>query len=136
MSESDESETAAGGSEMMSRDKRDPDRLFCTQCGNMWMPREEKRTKKLMLTCRTCDYEEMAHTVKVYENRLKKEASTRLDTINADVIDDPTLQRSRGVKCFNCHRNEAVLFQAESGTGAASLSLIFVCCFCKNKWVG
>jgi hypothetical protein len=43
-------------------------------------------------------YEEPAHTGKVYENRLKKEVSTRLDTISAEVVQDPTLQRSaRGV---------------------------------------
>ncbi|KAK7241137.1 DNA-directed RNA polymerase II [Aureococcus anophagefferens] len=39
-------------------------------------------------------YEEPAHTGKVYENRLKKEVSTRLDTISAEVVQDPTLQRS------------------------------------------
>lgn len=72
----------------------------------------------------------------VYENRIKKEVSTRLDTINPEVTQDPTLQRMRGAHCESCGHDEAVLFQAESGAFAASLSLIFVCCGCGYKWVG
>ena len=102
----------------------------------MWQPREERTTQTLMLTCRNCGYEEAAHTAKVYENRLKKEVSTRLDTINPEVVQDPTLQRSNQVVCEACGHDTAVLFQAESGVTAVSLSLIFVCCDCGNKWVG
>ncbi|KAJ8599912.1 hypothetical protein CTAYLR_002847 [Chrysophaeum taylorii] len=135
--EEEEEEDAPGVAQRtITRDARDPERRFCPQCGNMWLPREERTTQTLMLTCRTCGYEEPAHTGKVYEHRIKKEVSTRLDAINSDVVDDPTLQRSREVTCDKCRRNEAVLFQAESGVTAASLSLIFVCCHCKNKWVG
>ena len=120
----------------ITRDERDPERRFCPQCGNMWLPREEKTPQTLLLACRNCGYEEPAHTGKVYENRIAKEVSTRLDTIHKDIVEDPTLQRSYDVNCDNCGHNEAVLFQAESGVTAASLSLIFVCCNCGHKWVG
>ena len=56
--------------------------------------------------------------------------------INPEVTQDPTLQRMRGARCESCGHDEAVLFQAESGAFAASLSLIFVCCGCGYKWVG
>lgn len=102
----------------------------------MWQPREERLTRLLMLTCRNCGYEEPAHTGIVHENRIKKEVSTRLETINPEVVNDPTLQRSRNNRCENCGNKEAVLFQAESGVTAKSLSLIFVCCHCRHKWVG
>ena len=89
-----------------------------------------------MLTCRNCGYEEPASTSVVYQNNIKKEVSTRLETINPDVVQDPTLQRMRGPPCDTCGHPESVLFQAESGEKAASLSLIFVCCNCGAKWVG
>ena len=40
------------------------------------------------------------------------------------------------MSCDACGHHTAVLFQAESGVTAVSLSLIFVCCACGNKWVG
>ncbi|KAJ1462635.1 hypothetical protein M885DRAFT_456317 [Pelagophyceae sp. CCMP2097] len=127
---------AGGANREITHDSRDPERRFCPQCGNMWQPREERTNRTLMLTCRTCGYEEPAHTGKVYENRVIKEVSMRLDAINPEVVQDPTLQRSNQVTCDSCGHNEAVLFQAESGVKASSLSLIFVCCDCGNKWVG
>ncbi|EGB02800.1 hypothetical protein AURANDRAFT_9476, partial [Aureococcus anophagefferens] len=117
---------------------------FCPQCGNMWQPREARATAALMLTCRNCGDPGRSRAFrptsaraysKVYENRLKKEVSTRLDTISAEVVQDPTLQRSDHVSCDACGHHTAVLFQAESGVTAVSLSLIFVCCACGNKWV-
>eukprot|EP00629_Pelagomonadales_sp_RCC1024_P018053 CAMPEP_0119275508 /NCGR_PEP_ID=MMETSP1329-20130426/13877_1 /TAXON_ID=114041 /ORGANISM="Genus nov. species nov., Strain RCC1024" /LENGTH=144 /DNA_ID=CAMNT_0007275889 /DNA_START=158 /DNA_END=589 /DNA_ORIENTATION=+ len=115
-------------------DARDPDRRFCPQCGNMWQPREKRTNQTLLLACRNCGYEELAHSACVYENQLKKEVSTRLDTINSEVVQDPTLQRHPATSCDNCGHGTAVLFQAESGATAASLSLIFVCCACGFKW--
>ena len=120
----------------VTRDARDPDRRFCPQCGNTWQPRESRADQTLLLHCRNCGYAEPAHSPVVYENRIKKEVSTRLDTINPEVTQDPTLQRMRGARCESCGHDEAVLFQAESGAFAASLSLIFVCCGCGYKWVG
>ena len=114
----------------VTRDARDPDRRFCPQCGNTWQPRESRADQTLLLHCRNCGYAEPAHSPVVYENRIKKEVSTRLDTINPEVTQDPTLQRMRGARCESCGHDEAVLFQAESGAFAASLSLIFVCCGC------
>ena len=57
----------------ITRDPRDPDRRFCPQCGNMWYPREDRAQQKLMLSCRNCNYEELAEKNKIYENKLKKE---------------------------------------------------------------
>jgi len=122
--------------ELSSDETRDPDRSFCPQCGNMWQPSEDRASRALRLTCRNCGYEEPAHSACVYESRLMKAVSTRLDTINPEVVQDPTLQRHPATSCDNCGHHTAVLFQAESGATAASLSLIFVCCTCGFKWVG
>mmetsp|Transcript_20879 Transcript_20879/g.67254 ORF Transcript_20879/g.67254 Transcript_20879/m.67254 type:complete len:122 (-) Transcript_20879:72-437(-) len=99
----------------------------------LWVRRSHCFARRQHLAPR---YEEPAHSGIVYENRIKKEVSTRLESINAEVVNDPTLQRSRNNKCENCGNKEAVLFQAESGVTAKSLSLIFVCCNCRHKWVG
>ena len=58
--------------------------------------------------------------------------------LNADIVQDKTLQRTNEIECAVCGHNEAVLFQAESGIRASSLSLIFVCTAdgCGHKWVG
>ena len=108
------------------------------QCGNMWYPREEKATQTLVLRCRNCSYAEPAEERRTYENKLKKEITNKLEQLSADVTQDKTLQRTNEVTCAKCGHNEAVLFQAESGSHAASLSLIFVCTGegCGHKWVG
>lgn len=37
----------------------------------------------------------------------------KLDIVQTDVIDDPTLQRSKNAICEKCNYNEAVFFQAD-----------------------
>ena len=130
----DEVEVAAPNT--ITRDPRDPQRRFCPQCANMWYSREDKVNQTLVLSCRNCHHEEPAEERIVYENKLKKEVKNLLHQINADVTQDLTLQRTTDIECTECGHNDAVLFQAEDGSRATSLSLIFVCCRCKHKWVG
>lgn len=37
----------------------------------------------------------------------------KLDIVQTDVVDDPTLQRSKNAICEKCNYNEAVFFQAD-----------------------
>lgn len=40
-------------------------------------------------------------------------ARNKLDIVQTDVVDDPTLQRSKNAICEKCNYNEAVFFQAD-----------------------
>lgn len=41
----------------------------------------------------------------------------KLDIVQTDVVDDPTLQRSKNAVCEKCNYNEAVFFQADEVCG-------------------
>lgn len=41
------------------------------------------------------------------------EARNKLDIVQADMVDDPTLQRSKNAICEKCNYNEAIFFQAD-----------------------
>uniref|UniRef100_A0A7S2D5P7 DNA-directed RNA polymerase II subunit RPB9-like zinc ribbon domain-containing protein n=1 Tax=Florenciella parvula TaxID=236787 RepID=A0A7S2D5P7_9STRA len=121
-------------------DPSDPERRFCPRCGTMWGPWEDKRKKKLMLKCRNCTYKEPTeNTTPVYENHIVKQLKNTLDTISPSVGQDPTLYQARipDPGCIMCGMSEAVLFQAEAGSKANSLRLVFVCknSQCGHKWI-
>jgi hypothetical protein len=45
-----------------------------------------------------------------------------------DVTADPTLPRTKGVKCGKCGHGEAVFFQSTSRQDTEGMTLFFVCC--------
>lgn len=53
--------------------------------------------------------------VKCHEaiSRLRFLHRNKLDIVQTDVMDDPTLQRSKNAICEKCNYNEAVFFQAD-----------------------
>ena len=79
-----------------------------------------------------------ARALRAKARRTRAARRNKLEQLSSDVTQDKTLQRTNEVECGKCGHNEAVLFQAESGLRAVSLSLIFVCTAegCGNKWVG
>ncbi|KAL9249538.1 DNA-directed RNA polymerases II, IV and V subunit 9B-like protein [Drosera capensis] len=52
-----------------------------------------------------------------------------------DVAADPTLPRTKSVRCAQCNHGEAVFFQATS-RGEEDMTLFFVCCNpnCGHRW--
>lgn len=46
----------------------------------------------------------------------------KLDIVQTDVVDDPTLQRSKNAICEKCNYNEAVFFQADEASQVNSQS--------------
>eukprot|EP00752_Nemacystus_decipiens_P007449 g6658.t1 len=104
-------------------------------------PKENKADRKLVYACNRCSYKEDAQSGScVYRNNLITTAGNKLDIVQTDVVDDPTLQRSKNAICEKCNYNEAVFFQADEGAKSQSLSLIFVCtnraCGHKPYWSG
>ncbi len=57
--------------------------------------REQGTTKKLFYACNRCKYKEEVQEKMVHENHIISTTTTSLDMIQNDVVDDPTLQRSK-----------------------------------------
>ncbi|CAN0146179.1 unnamed protein product, partial [Ectocarpus fasciculatus] len=87
---------------------------LCLDSNNIMHPKENKTDRKLMYSCGRCKYEEDAQSGScVYRNNLITTAGNKLDIVQTDVVDDPTLQRSKNAICEKCNYNEAVFFQAD-----------------------
>lgn len=62
---------------------------------------------------------------------------TQLNTIPADVVQDPSLQRGKNVTCRKCGTHEAVFFQAKASQASEDrMAIIFVCISCRHRWQG
>ncbi len=57
--------------------------------------REQGTTKKLFYACNRCKYNEEVDEKMVHENNIISTTTTSLDMIQNEVVDDPTLQRSK-----------------------------------------
>ena len=73
---------------------------FCTECSNMLYPKEDPESRKLLYTCRTCQFVEDAATTCVFRNLLNS-ASGETAGVTQDVATDPTVS---GVACVVCGR--------------------------------
>jgi len=59
----------------------------------------------------------------------------KLDLLDSEIVQDPTLQRTNKTECPNCDHNEAVFFMARSGGTNSDMALVFLCVQCKHKWI-
>ncbi|KAK3277960.1 DNA-directed RNA polymerases II, IV and V subunit 9B [Cymbomonas tetramitiformis] len=109
--------------------------VFCRECNNILYPREDKENQKLLFSCRNCDHSEVAPTSMVFRNEVLHTASERTQIIQ-DVAADPTLPRTKGVRCAKCGHGEAVFFQSTSRSDTEGMTLFFVCCKteCQYRW--
>uniref|UniRef100_A0A804PE55 TFIIS-type domain-containing protein n=1 Tax=Zea mays TaxID=4577 RepID=A0A804PE55_MAIZE len=70
----------------------------------------------------------------VYRNEVHHTAGERTQVLQ-DVASDPTLPRTKIVRCNLCAHGEAVFFQA-AARGEEGMTLFFVCCSpdCGHRW--
>ncbi|XP_021835002.1 DNA-directed RNA polymerases II, IV and V subunit 9B isoform X3 [Spinacia oleracea] len=70
----------------------------------------------------------------VYRNEIHHAVGERTQVLQ-DVAADPTLPRTKSVRCTQCNHGEAVFFQATS-RGEEGMTLFFVCCnpSCGHRW--
>ncbi|KAL1372399.1 hypothetical protein HN51_002569 [Arachis hypogaea] len=107
---------------------------FCPECNNILYPKEDREHKILFFACRTCDHQEVADNNCVYRNEIYHSAEERTQVLE-DVASDPTLPRTKSVRCAQCNHGEALFFQAtirrEEG-----MTLSYVCCNpnCGYRW--
>mmetsp|Transcript_9408 Transcript_9408/g.34520 ORF Transcript_9408/g.34520 Transcript_9408/m.34520 type:complete len:133 (+) Transcript_9408:122-520(+) len=122
-------EDLVGGSNPASKPKAGALR-FCPFNNDLLYPKEDKANRKLKYACRTYDYEEDADSYCVYRNEIAHSSSEKT-TVLLDVRADPTLPRTREVRCPKCNFAEAVFFSSSTTEG---MTLFFQCVSCGNRW--
>ncbi|XP_020096896.1 DNA-directed RNA polymerases II, IV and V subunit 9B-like isoform X2 [Ananas comosus] len=79
-------------------------------------------------------YVEVAENNCVYRNVVDHSVDEFTQVLE-DVASDPTLPRTKSVRCATCGHGEAVFFQATTRS-EDGMTLFFVCCnpSCGNRW--
>ncbi|CAL9097944.1 unnamed protein product [Musa textilis] len=77
---------------------------------NILYPKEDREQKILLYACRNCDHQEVADNNCVYRNEIHHSVGERTQVLQ-DVAADPTLPRTKSVRCAVCGHPEAVFFQ-------------------------
>ncbi|KAF2589440.1 hypothetical protein F2Q70_00039521 [Brassica cretica] len=93
-------------------------------------------------TCKTCNNANVGGVLRyeaaddncVYRNEVHHSVSEQTQILS-DVASDPTLPRTKAVRCAKCQHGEAVFFQA-TARGEEGMTLFFVCCNpnCGHRW--
>lgn len=109
-----------------------PKLRFCPESNDLLYPKEDKERKVLVYFCRSCPYQEDADPSDwcVYRNEVHH-TSREKSVVLQDVRSDPTLPRTRDVRCPQCANNEAVFFTASTEEG---MTLFLNCCNCGHRW--
>jgi DNA-directed RNA polymerase II subunit RPB9 len=103
---------------------------FCPNSNDLLYPKEDRARNKLVYICRNCDYTVDADLSCVYRHHISHSA-VETTAILTDVTSDPTLPRSKNVRCSRCGNGEAVFFSLTTSEG---MSLFFQCTSCTNRW--
>ncbi|KAI3436071.1 hypothetical protein D9Q98_002129 [Chlorella vulgaris] len=109
-----------------------PTLRFCPESNDLLYPREDKERRVLVYFCRSCQYQEDADPKDwcVYRNEVQH-TSREKTVVLQDVRSDPTLPRTRDVRCPVCTHDEAVFFTSSTEEG---MTLYFSCCSCGHRW--
>ncbi|XP_020589621.1 DNA-directed RNA polymerases II, IV and V subunit 9B-like isoform X1 [Phalaenopsis equestris] len=83
---------------------------FCRECDNILHPKEDRERRILLYVCGNCDHQEEADDYCVYKCELNH-SNGEHNQILQDVAVDPTLPRTRSVRCAVCNHPEAVFFK-------------------------
>ncbi|KAH6831650.1 RNA polymerases M/15 Kd subunit, partial [Perilla frutescens var. hirtella] len=83
---------------------------FCREWFAFSLYKEDKEQKILLYACRNCDHQEVADNNCVYRNEIHHSVGERTQVLQ-DVAADPTLPRTKSVRCTSCGHGEAVFFQ-------------------------
>lgn len=95
---------------------------------------QNEARRLLLFACRNCEHQEVSESKCVYRNEVAHAAGERTQVLQ-DVASDPTLPRTKTVRCAACGHGEAVFFQA-TARGEEGMTLFFVCCnlTCAHRW--
>ncbi|ODV60669.1 DNA-directed RNA polymerase II core subunit RPB9 ASCRUDRAFT_16340, partial [Ascoidea rubescens DSM 1968] len=108
---------------------------FCRNCNNLLYPKENRdiediTARRLLYSCRNCDYTELSDNPKIYRNELITHIGETAGVVQ-DIGNDPTLPRSNK-ECPNCLNHECVFFQSQQRRKDTSMILFYVCLSCNS----
>ncbi|GAW79076.1 DNA-directed RNA polymerase 2 [Plasmodium gonderi] len=102
---------------------------FCEECNNILYARSDRKSKKLLYVCRSCEY--ISHKLNDQHNivtRINYNYNRKEDIyIHPETKNDPALGRVRDWMCKNCGNNEAVFLQLPERISYNPMALIYVC---------
>lgn len=102
---------------------------FCEECNNILYARSDRKNKKLLYVCRSCEY--ISHKPNEQQNivaRINYNYNRKEDVyIHPETKNDPALGRVREWICKNCGNNEAVFLQLPERITYNPMALIYVC---------
>lgn len=103
---------------------------FCPETNDLLYPRENKEQRRLEYYCKNCQHVEPADPADycVYVSETTTFSAADKTQVVQDVIADPTLPRTKDVRCPNCNHNEAVFVSANTEQG---MTLYFNCVNCR-----
>jgi DNA-directed RNA polymerase II subunit RPB9 len=103
---------------------------FCPETNDLLYPRENKELRKLEYYCKNCQHVEPAEKADycVYASETSTFSDADKTTYISDAISDPTLPRTKDVRCPQCQHNEAVFLSTNTEQG---MTLYFHCVECK-----
>ncbi|XP_038719660.1 DNA-directed RNA polymerases II, IV and V subunit 9A-like [Tripterygium wilfordii] len=98
---------------------------FCPDCSNILYPKEDRKQRILLYACRNCDHQEVADNFRVYRNQVQHSTGELTQEL-LEAAADPTLPRTKSVRCLECNHGEAVFLNAKS-RGDDGFTLFYVC---------
>ena len=90
---------------------------FCSECSNMLYPKEDEVDRKLMFTCRTCNFSEEATSTCIFRNAMNNAAGETAG-VTQDVGSDPTV----GASSFCFGDATAAAAAQRRGSGSSGMS--------------
>ncbi|KAK4143129.1 DNA-directed RNA polymerase II subunit RPB9 [Dichotomopilus funicola] len=100
---------------------------FCSECSNMLYPKEDEVDRKLMFTCRTCNFSEEATSSCIFRNQMNN-AVGETAGVTQDVGSDPTVGRPHSLYPYTAVTSATVASESTSPCAQCGRPIICVRC--------
>lgn len=111
---------------------------FCNKCDNMYYIRiADEDSNKLIYYCRNCGNEDSLITqenICVTKTQIQFQATTYTHIINNFTKLDPTLPRTKTIKCPNCPSSEEETEVIYIRYDDTNMKYIYLCGICNTLW--
>lgn len=105
--------------------------IFCPNCGNLLIPKKEKRKSELI--CTNCRYKTPLKKKKediIIKEKVKLEKKDQIELIDKKI---ETLPKTKE-ECPKCHNREAYFWLVQTRAGDEAETRFFKCTKCNHTW--